>query len=436
MTEDTFASWGRYPRARHHRVLRYQAGSDLPAPIDAADTLLARGNGRSYGDSCLNDGGSLIDMRGLDRVLAFDGLAGRVRCEAGVLLRDLIAATLPRGWFPAVVPGTELVTVGGAIANDVHGKNHHVRGTFGRHVEALELLRSDGVRYRCSAVENVPLFQATIGGMGLTGLIVEAELRLIPVASNAIDEETVAFSGLEGFFDLAESSERHEYTVAWIDQLATGPALGRGLFMRADHGGGRVPPRSSTRPRLSVPWTPPVPLIGRSSLRLFNNLYRRRIPAGGRRRTASYRSFFFPLDGIGNWNRLYGPRGLLQHQSVLPPGAAREAVRDMLLRSQRAGLASFLTVLKNFGDLESPGLMSFPRPGTTLTLDFANTGAPTMRLLDELDAIVRDAGGAVCPYKDGRMSPATFKASFPQWHRLERLRDPVLSSSFWRRVTA
>lgn len=400
------------------------------------DSLLGYGNGRSYGDTCQNAAGTLVDMRPMNRILAFDAATGLLTAEAGVLLSDIVAHAAPFGFFPAVVPGTQFVTLGGAIANDVHGKNHHRRGTFGCHVESFALLRSDGREYCCSATDNPHLFAATIGGMGLTGLILTATIRLMRVASLDIDETVRPFRNLAEYFDLAEAADAaNEYAVAWIDQLAGGRNSGRGLLLTGNHAAHGARTASTPGGRLSVSFTPPVIVLGRPFLKVFNAAYRWRKGSVGSAKSA-YQGFFFPLDAVRNWNRLYGPKGLFQHQSAIPEAAAREAVPVLLAAARDARQGSFLTVLKRFGDVKSPGVLSFPRPGYTLTLDFPNRGAATLKLLERLDAITVDAGGAVNPYKDARMSAATFAASFPDWRRLEALRDPAFLSDFWRRTAA
>ena len=398
-------------------------------------SLLAYGNGRSYGDSCLNLRGSLVDMGDLNRILAFDRESGIVTIEAGLLLSDLIAFAAPFGYFPPVVPGTQFVTVGGAVANDVHGKNHHRRGTFGAHVKSLELLRSDGRTYQCSADRNPTLFAATIGGMGLTGIVLSVELQLMAFPSLDIVERVARFRNLEEFLDLAEQADaENEYAVAWIDQLATGAQAGRGLLMMGNHAEVGRRGKVGSPLRLTMPFTPPFTVINKPFLRLFNAIYRRVRGRRSGQHVSGYQSFFFPLDRVRHWNRLYGPRGLHQHQSVIPLEAAPETIPAMLAATQRAGQGSCLTVLKRFGALRSPGILSFPRPGYTLTLDFPHRGESTLSLLAELDRMTVAAGGAVNPYKDGRMSPQTFAASFPNWRELEALRDQAFSSGFWRRT--
>lgn len=409
-------------------VRRLRSGRTKPG------AMLAFGNGRSYGDSCLNAQGAIADMRGMNRLISFDPKTGLLEAEAGMMLDAVIALGAPHGYFPAVVPGTRFVTLGGAIANDVHGKNHHRRGTFGRHVVSLTLLRSDGRIYNCSRNANPALFAATVGGMGLSGLILTATIRLMPVGSQDVVEKTTRFGSLGDYFDVAEAAdEENEYAVAWVDQLAPKRHEGRGLLFTGNHaeeGGGST---RATGKRLGVPFQPPLNVLNRPFLKVFNLAYRSAKGAAGERR-AGWEGFFFPLDGVRDWNRLYGPNGLFQHQSVVPEEAARTAIPEMFAAARKAGQGSFLTVLKRFGDAASPGILSFPCRGYTLTLDFPNRGAATLRLLSELDRITIGVGGAVNPYKDARMSAESFAASFPRWRELEALRDPAFVSDFWRRT--
>lgn len=398
-------------------------------------SLLAYGNGRSYGDSCQNEAGAVVDMRSLNRIHTFNAETGVLEAEAGVLLSDIIAHAAPYGFFPAAVPGTQFVTLGGAIANDVHGKNHHRRGTFGCHVESFTLLRSDGKTHRCSATDNARLFAATIGGMGLTGLILSASIRLMRVHSLDIVEKATPFRDLHEFFGLAEAADQaNEYAVAWIDQLADGRNSGRGLLFTGNHAEHGSHAASRAGGNLSVPVQPPFNMLNRPFLTTFNAAYRWKKGRSTEPRQVGYQGFFFPLDGVRDWNRLYGPKGLFQHQSVVPEKTAREAVPALLAAARQAGQGSFLTVLKRFGSIRSPALLSFPRPGYTLTLDFPNRGAATLTLLRELDRITVEAGGAVNPYKDARMGAEIFASSFPEWQRLEALRDHAFMSDFWART--
>ena len=429
----SYDSWGLNVRAER----RAHAASELTAPmLTGSGNWLPYGNGRSYGDSCHNDDGVLIDSRRANQIISFDPESGELTCEAGILLSDVLAFALPRGFFLPVTPGTRFVTVGGAIANDVHGKNHHVRGTFGEHVSGLTLLRSDQGLLECTADNNGKLFSATIGGMGLTGLITKATIRLMKVGAPHVGLRTLRFDNIDAYFEHSRQfDDRHEYAVAWIDQMARGKDFGRGLLLGGDHA---EAPRAdhvvSPKPRWSVPFTPPISMLNRVTLKVFNSVYFNKERAGETERVVPWQSYFYPLDSIGHWNRLYGPRGLFQHQSVYPEATGHETTVSLMECAQTHGHASFLTVLKRFGTRQSPGLFSFPRPGFTLTLDFANQGERTLRLLDALDEIVVAAGGAVNPYKDARMGAATFDASFPTWRDLEAWRDPAMMSDFWQRT--
>lgn len=398
-------------------------------------TFLPFGNGRSYGDSCLNDGGTLLDVRGLDRFIHFDPHNGILHCEAGVLLAEVLDLVVPQGWFLPVTPGTRYVTLGGAIANDVHGKNHHRAGTFGCHVRSFELIRSDGTRLSCSDAENPEWFRASIGGLGLTGIIVRVELTLKRISNPYIRKETIRFSSLEEFLMLSQESDRNfEYTVAWVDCTAPRDSRGRGLFFRGNHAPPGVRVRDSYNKRsLPFPVKAPVSLVSRHAVATFNRCYFHAARLGTS--VVHYLPFFYPLDAIREWNRIYGPRGFMQYQCVVPSADAVGVLKEALRRISRAETGSFLAVLKQFGHVSSPGLMSFPRPGVTLSLDFPNQGPRTLSLLDSLDELVTAAGGAVYPAKDARMSAQSFQRYFPQWEELLSYVDPNISSSFWRRVT-
>lgn len=431
----SYQSWGGYPRARH-KVKRL-SWRDAPLPAGPPDShLLPYGNGRSYGDCCLNDMGILLDTRGLRRFIDFDRTAGILCCEAGVLLGEILELIVPQGWFLPVTPGTQHVTVGGAIANDVHGKNHHRAGTFGCHVRRFELLRSDGSRLLCSPSENPDWYRATVGGLGLTGVILWAEITLKPINNPYLDVETLRIRNLAHFFELSGASDRdHEYTVAWIDCHATGPSLGRGLFMRANHAPAFCPkyPRTPAR-RLTVPIRPPFSLINRLSTRLISLFYYYKQLPPVSRSIDHYQSFFYALDGIGAWNRLYGRAGFLQYQCVVTGAHAEESISEILGRLNAARAGSFLAVLKVFGEHTSPGILSFPRPGVTLALDLPYQGLYTLDLLARFDEVVRAAAGAVYPAKDARMSSESFQRFFPGLTGFKPFVDRRFSSSFWRRV--
>jgi FAD/FMN-containing dehydrogenase len=423
-------AWNGIPAARHAAVL---ALADREAALPAG-SLLAHGNGRSYGDVCLNSGGTLLHTRWLDKLLAFDAERGIVRVEAGLKLAELLAWLLPRGWCLPVLPGTALATVGGAVANDVHGKNHASQGSFGHHVLRLELRGSGGERWTCSADEEPERFRATVGGLGLTGLITWVELGLLRVRDAGLVTRAQRFARLHEFWTLAGPVDQAAwpYQVAWFDCLH---AEARGWLLEARHATEADPPTPAWAPRARrFPFMPPVSLVNAASLRAFNALYYHRpLPQG--EQVAHALPYLFPLDGIADWYRLYGPRGFYQYQCVLPPPHEREALRELLQRIRRSGEGSFLAVLKRFGARAPAGLLSFPREGATLALDFPDRGARTLALFDELDAVVREAGGALYPAKDARMPPAMFRAGFPAWERFAAFVDPRFQSDFWRRVT-
>jgi FAD/FMN-containing dehydrogenase len=428
-------SWGRIPKVQQS----CRAVTSRFAELSGDNTpLLAYGLGRSYGDSCLNDEGTLLLTRPLDQWIDFDPESGALECEAGVSLAEILNFAVPKGWFLPVTPGTKFVTVGGAIANDVHGKNHHVAGTFGAHVTGLELLRSDGSRTCCTRTEHESLFRATIGGLGLTGLITRARIHLKKIHNPVIDHEEIRLRNLEEFFALAdESDQTHEYTVAWLDTLATGNRIGSGIFMRGNHAEADAPFRKAKGPLpFSVPVDAPSFLLNRQSIRAFNAVYGRKVRGDRHRGFVHYEPFFYPLDVLGGWNKLYGKRGFFQHQCVVPRDGSAGPIREILDTISRSGEASFLAVLKCFGPAKAEGLLSFPREGVTLALDFPNRGTSTRELMDELDHIVVSNGGAIYPAKDARMSPETFRAGYPNLEALEAERDPAFSSCFYRRMTA
>ena len=418
-------SWGRFIPSQPARVVDVAWGS-----FAADDLVLPYGLGRSYGDSCLNNGHTLLDASRMNRFRAFDEATGLLECEAGTTLDEILRLAVPRGWFLPVTPGTKFVTVGGCIANDVHGKNHHRAGTFGRHVRSFELLRSDGATIRCVAGD--ALFRATIGGLGLTGLITSAVVQLRRIESSGMIVERVPFRSLDEFDAISRACDAtHEYTVAWFDSFAGRHS--RGIFFKGNHaddGERAAAPRTPRRLPMFSPALNPL------TVRAFNTAYFR-ANARPRPQRLDYDPFFYPLDAVANWNSIYGRKGFLQYQCVIPESAGLEPVAEILDRAARSRLASSLTVIKKFGALPSPGLLSFPRAGTTVCLDFAARKTDVLLpMLEQCDDIVEAAGGSVYPAKDARMSGARFRRFFPQWEELHAAADPKFSSSFWRRVMA
>src|SRR5947209_1031286 len=431
-------SWGRYPTVKSAQVKEVFWRSELPDLGQLEQSVLPFGYGRSYGDSCLNEGGVSLDVSHLRRFISFDEDEGILRCEAGVSLAEILEVIVPRGWFIPVSPGTKFVSVGGAIANDVHGKNHHKAGTFGCHVTCFELLRSNGQRLICSPYENSELFCATIGGLGLTGVILWAEFRLKPIVNPFIDMERIRFSSLDEFIQLSTAiDQQYEYSMSWVDILIGGQDLCRGILMcgNNDQSRSRASKFVEKKLPLVVPFDFPAFVLNTFTVKAFNELCYHSQLSKRVHKIVPYEPFFYPLDSIHKWNRMYGKRGFLQYQFVVPFEDGFAAMREILGRIRRSGEGSFLTVLKTFGDVQSPGMLSFPRPGLTLALDFAYDGPKTLQLLDELDELVRERGGAVYPAKDARMSAENFQVYFPRWQEFARYVDPHFSSSFWRRVS-
>ena len=426
------SSWGRLSAEPHHVF----SARDLPALQQAlrhsSNPGLAHGMGRSYGDACLNPGGTLWLTGGLDHFIAFNEDNGRLVCEAGVLLRDIQRLAVPRGWMLPVTPGTQLVTVGGAIANDVHGKNHHVLGSFGDHVLRLTLLRTNGETIECGPHERSDWFAATVGGVGLTGIITQAELQLRRTPGPWLDTETLAYANLDEFFQLADASEAHwEHTVSWIDCISGGG--GRGVFMRGNPIVTAPRPLPTAQQR-TMPLVSPVSLVNRLSLRPFNMAYYHLKKWRAGRAITHYEAFFYPLDNLLEWNRMYGPRGFFQYQSVVPRAVGCDAIQAMLREIARSGDGSFLAVLKTFGNRQPVGMLSFAQPGVTLALDFPNHGARTHRLFERLDAIVREAQGRIYLAKDARMPRELFEAGYPRLPEFLPYRDPGISSGLSRRL--
>lgn len=431
-------SWGRVSRPLQP-VATPQFIDELPAALaePTIATKLAIGLCRSYGDSVINSGGGLVDMTHLDRIVAFDKETGRIKAEAGASLSDILKTIVPHGWFTKTTPGTRFVTLGGAVANDVHGKNHHRAGSIGCSVREIELMRSDGSEHKLTREANEPLFQATIGGLGLTGIIRTVTLDLTPIKSAFLEVERVPFGHVRDFFSLAAESEQNfEHTVAWIDCASGRSHLGRGIFERSnwsETGNLSIHRDDKT---LRMPMDAPGFALNRYSVRLFNIFYYRLQKYGAAHLHLQYAAVFHPLDAILEWNRLYGRRGFYQYQCVIPHADAQQAVEELLRRIARSGAGSFLVVLKTLGPKPSPGMLSFPREGVTLALDFANNGARTHKLLAALDDVVREAKGRLYPAKDGRMPADMFKVGYPLLAEFQPLVDPGCTSDFWKRVSA
>jgi FAD/FMN-containing dehydrogenase len=409
------SGWGRFPRVRAE-LIAPKSADECAAVIRRGGTIIARGLGRSYGDSSL--GARVLDTRQLNHLLSFDPTTGILVCEAGVSLDDIVRTFVPKGWFPAVTPGTRYVTVGGAIAADVHGKNHHKSGCFSEQVISLELLTGIGERVQASRTENADLFHATCGGLGLTGVILSAAIKLARIRSSDIVATTRKAPSIEAALHAFAEHETAAYSVAWIDSTAGGRHLGRSLIFLGEHATDPAVqpwPRGGTFP---LPMDAPELLLNRGTLKVFNSLYYRRKP--GTRRT-SLDSFFYPLDSLPQWNRLYGKAGFLQYQFVLPLCVGAGPLRSVLERIAASGHRSFLTVLKRLGP-QNDNYLSFPLEGFTISCDF-KVNAAVFQMLNELDRFVLDHGGRLYLAKDSRMSESSFKASYPGWRAIEAVRQ-------------
>jgi decaprenylphospho-beta-D-ribofuranose 2-oxidase len=409
----TLSGWGRYPRI-DAKLNAPRSEEDVQALVLQGNAI-ARGNGRAYGDSAVS-AQNTVHMRHFNRMLSFDAEQGQLVAEAGVLLAHVIDAFLPRGWFPYVTPGTKFVTLGGMIAADVHGKNHHKDGSFGTYVDWIDVLISDGSVQRCSRSENTELFEWTVGGMGLTGIVLRAAIRLRRVSSAWIEQRTLVAENISHAIELFEQSHDATYSVAWIDCLQKGSALGRSLVMLGEHADAiavpsqyrksllHIPPKS----KLSIPTEFPSWALNSFSVRAFNALYYWNGKRKPERQLVDWDSYFYPLDAILGWNKIYGRRGFAQFQCVIPLAQAEQGLRELLEAVAKAGAGSFLAVLKRFGAQESQ--FSFPMEGYTLALDFP-IKAKNLALMNQLDSISLQHGGRFYLAKDSRMSRDVFNQS-------------------------
>lgn len=430
-------SWGRVNgKEKASATFNWRKDADIFPELEAP--VLAHGLGRSYGDSCLVEGGTIVRMHQLNKFRRFNADTGILSCEAGLSIEDLLEFSIPRGWFIPVTPGTKFVTLGGAIANDVHGKNHHKRGTIGCHVLEMEIVRSNGERVRCTPDKERELFNATIGGLGLTGIILSCTIQLMPIESAWIDAQLIKTSGLDEFFEIDRTSDiDFEYTVSWIDCMAKGDKRGRGIYIRGNHAKTGDIKRDYAKQKglkATIPIVAPDWTLNPLSIKLFNEAYYHKQLRKQKFVQQGIDPFFYPLDAVNHWNRLYGSKGLLQYQCIIPDSKIDE-LKMLFDKISQSGQGSFLAVLKRFGNVRSPGMLSFPVEGYTLSLDFRNVGQKSRQLFDELDQIVLKAGGRLYPAKDLLMSAASFQASYPNWKEFARFIDPKCSSMFWERVS-
>ncbi len=412
------AGWGRYPSSEV-RVTAIRTRDDLARTLRQANgPCIARGMGRSYGDSSLAP--HVIDLRRHDHFLNFDSDRGTIRCGAGATLAALLDIVVPRGWFLPVTPGTGFVSVGGAIASDVHGKNHHRDGSFADFVESLLLMMPNGELVTCSSEENAELFHAAAGGMGLSGIIVDAVLKLRRIRSSFVDERIVKTSDLHDTLACLDEHGEATYVVAWLDANKRGAARGRALVMIGEHAQDDDF-EVHRKPHARIPFDLPSMCLNSLVMRLFNALYYERIRTRMTTRRTHYEPYFYPLDRLRDWNRLYGRAGLLQHQSVVPRTSAREAIEELLSCVATSGLGSPLSVLKALGE-GNQNYLSFPRAGYTLTMDFKRSDT-ALALMGRLDDIVLAHGGRMYLAKDACMSESTFKRSYPAWEVFQTVRE-------------
>jgi decaprenylphospho-beta-D-ribofuranose 2-oxidase len=406
----SITNWNNYPVVEAKEI-SFDFQKDLVVKL--AHSSIPHGNGRCYGDASLYS--DVVNTLRFDKVLAFNELHGIITCQSGVLLSDLLQIIVPRGWFLPVTPGTKFITVGGAVASDVHGKNHHVDGSFSRHIVSMTVLTGTGETLVCSKHKNSDLFWATCGGMGLTGIIMEVEFRLKRIQSSYIRQKQIKASNLDEVMELFDANTDSTYSVAWIDCLKSGKNFGRSILMLGEHA-----TTDETRPSnkltvrekalLTVPFHFPSFVLNGYSMKIFNALiyaknYRKEMNS-----VVHYDGFFYPLDSILEWNKVYGKKGFVQYQFVLPFEASKEGLKNILGRISKMGVASFLAVLKLFG--EQDDLISFPMRGYTLALDFPIRPG-LFDFLDELDQVVAGYGGRIYLSKDARMKKEIFWKTYP-----------------------
>ncbi len=443
------SGWTRNPMTAS-QVARPSNPDELAMAVKAAGPrgAIARGLGRAYGDSAMNAGGLVVESTGVSGLLELDHQAGTARVLAGTSIDGLLRAIVPQGWFVPVSPGTRNVTIGGAIASDVHGKDHHATGSFGAHVRSMVLAVPDGTRRTLTPEHDPEEFWATCGGMGLTGTVVEATIDLHPVETSLLRVDSDRVPDLDTLLALlVEGGRTHRYSVAWVDFLAKGRSLGRSVLTQGDFARVEDLPRRGRRGREPLAYSPmgalPAPpyvpngVLNRLSIAAFNEFWYRKAPRARRGELQSIAKFFYPLDMVEGWNRIYGPRGFLQWQCLVPFGA-EDVLREIVEALSGHRAPSFLAVLKYFGEAD-PGPLSFPGPGWTLALDVPTSDPDLAPLLDRLDERVLETGGRLYLAKDSRMRPELLPAMYPrldEWRVVRDRMDPDrrMSSDLARRL--
>lgn len=414
---DMIAGWGGFPRTFAELFSPYDPEA-ISRTVEVHQDLIPRGLGRSYGDSSLS--AKVIELRYLNKFISFDQSNGILCCQAGVSFGEIQNLFIPRGWCLPVTPGTQFITVGGAISSDVHGKNHHQVGTFCKFLISIDVLLGNGEIVSTSIERNPELFRAVCGGMGLVGVIISASFRLMPISSSFINQTIIKSPNLEAILAAFQENQSAAYSVAWIDCLASGKQLGRSILMLGEHAqmGGFKYERNNL---LRVPFNMPSGILNRFSVGVFNSIYYHKIKNEPFTKLVSFNNFFYPLDGVQSWNRIYGKSGFMQYQFVIPFEAGAYALKRIMKEISDSGKGSFLAVLKAFGS-ENSNYLSFPKPGFTLALDF-NVAADVFKLLSKLDDIVMDCGGRIYLTKDARMSEVFFKKSYPNWEAFQNIRS-------------
>ncbi len=439
MSRETLYGWGRTAPSMAETV-RPRSEEEIGELLSSSEHVIARGLGRSYGDAAQLGGGVVLRNDDLGGVSSISP-TGEVKCGAGISLHELLQLSIPQGWFIPVTPGTRQVSIGGAVAADVHGKNHHRDGSFSQHVTSLRLITPMGA-FTCSPTENADLFWATAGGMGLTGVITSVTLQLIAIETDQVLVDTQKFSSLDSIMSEMEARDSsYKYSVAWVDCMTKGAKMGRGILTRGEHATAtdvESPKRlAPAEAKLSVPFNAPSGLLNPLTIKAFNELWYRIAPQEKLAQPQSLSSFFHPLDGVRDWNRLYGQRGFVQYQFCVPDSAGETVVRAIEKLSS-SGVPSFLAVLKRFGNA-NPGLLSFPSAGWTLALDLPVGPALLPEVLDGLDEMVISAGGRIYFAKDARLSPDKVAVMYPRLAEFQALKhriDPQgkLTSDLARRL--
>ena len=417
LDKTSLTNWGGWPVVESE-FSELPIYDDIAKKVRNSDEVIARGNGRCYGDSSLSE--TTISTLKLNKFLAFDDYTGLLHCQSGCILSEILEFSIPKGFFLPVTPGTKFITVGGALASDIHGKNHHSEGCFSNHVAFFHMMLSNGEIIKCSHSENFEVFKATAGGMGLTGIILDVAFRLKPIETSFIRQESIKARNLDEIMDLFEQSEDWTYTVSWIDCLASGKNIGKSILMRGEHAKRAEMPtkikesdylRYSGKQKLNIPVYFPNFTLNKLSIKAFNFLYYNKQFGKKVDAIMDYEPYFYPLDAVWNWNRIYGKNGFTQYQFVIPKNVSRKGLEDILKAISKSGEGSFLAVLKLFGKPNEDALISFPDEGYTLALDF-KINKKVMKLLDELDIIIKDLGGRLYLTKDSRMQPDMMESGY------------------------